>query len=156
MQRTTEDDLLKLIRILRKDARKSLTVLSKETGIPVSTVYEKLKQQAPMYVQKYTCLLDFHAMGYRTRAWFLLKVRKDSKQRFEEEVKGNEHINTLIRVSGQYDYVLEGVFTGMQEIEKFVDEMEKLHGLKSVLPLFTLEEITREGFFKEPVHHEQI
>jgi DNA-binding Lrp family transcriptional regulator len=50
---------LKIISHLRKNSRESLTTLSRKTNIPVSTLFDKVKNKTGYYIKKIHVLLIF-------------------------------------------------------------------------------------------------
>jgi DNA-binding Lrp family transcriptional regulator len=145
-----DKETIHVLSILRADARATLTHLKTETGIPVSTLHDRLSKTLPRLITKYTALLNYAEIGYRTRAWFLVKSRKDTRETFETGMKKQKCINTLVRTSGTHDYIIEGIFTELNELEKFLEILETQQGVKAVSHLFTLSDIAREEFTPQP------
>jgi len=63
-----------LLSHFRRNARESLTTISRETRVPVSTIFDKLKHYERQFIRKHTTLVDFSKLGYMTRANVMLKV----------------------------------------------------------------------------------
>ena len=78
---------IKLLTYFRNNARKPLTRISRETRIPVSTIFDKLKTYEKLFIKKYTTLIDFRKVGFDIHVVMLFKIGKTSKQQFQEFIK---------------------------------------------------------------------
>lgn len=136
-----------LFSALRKDSRMSLTNISKETRIPVSTVYEKLRNYAGNVIQKYTVLLDFRKLGYSIRITVVLKAMQ--RDRIMEFLQGNVHVNNAYRINNGYDVMCEGIFKDIHSAESFIQSLEE-YGVSKMEVFYILDDVKREGFFAEP------
>ena len=65
----------------RSNARKNLTKISKQTGIPVSTIFDKLKMYESSIIKKHTALLDFQKLGYDIRVDFIVKINHKDRDK---------------------------------------------------------------------------
>jgi DNA-binding Lrp family transcriptional regulator len=143
----TDKDLL-LLASFRSNARKTLTHVSKDLGLPISTVFEKLKRYERWFIKRYTALLDFQRLGYAMRAHVLIKTGRESREELKGFLMGHENVNTLCRVSNGYDFVLEGIFKNMQEFHEFNTQMERFE-MQESRELFILDDLKREEFLRE-------
>ena len=64
---------------MRKDARAQLTKISRETGIPVSTIFDRLKTFRRNYITKHVALLNFPNIGFNTITQLILRVKRDQR-----------------------------------------------------------------------------
>lgn len=66
---------LKLLSDLRRNSRETLTKISRETGIPISLIFDRLKRLEAIGIRnRYTCLLDMKKIGLHDRVIILVKV----------------------------------------------------------------------------------
>ncbi len=127
---------MKILANLRQDARQSLVSISKKTDIPVSTVYEKIKQQESLTIKKYTSLLDFPSLGFNIRAKIL--VKGDVKDYLME----HENVNSVFQLNDGFDFAADCIFKHMSEFKSFI---EGLDGVKKEV-FFVTDELKREEF----------
>ena len=57
---------------LRMNARETLTKISRKTKVPVSTVYQRIKNKEVNLILKHTSLIDFRKLGFMTKAQVLI------------------------------------------------------------------------------------
>ena len=82
-----KSDLL-FLAFLRQDARQTLTNISRKTKIPISTLYDKLRQHEKNLILKHTTLIDFTQLGFNCRANIMLSAAKDDKEKLRNYLKG--------------------------------------------------------------------
>ena len=129
---------------LRNNARLPLTTLSKQTNIPVSTIYGRLKEQEKSFITKHTSLLDFRKLGYDIRVNIVMKTTRDKRDQLREFLFKNRSVNTAFRVSNGYDFSAECIFKNMEELQKFLEKLDNLNVEENIF--YIMDEIKRESF----------
>ena len=84
---------LVIMSCFRENARETLTKISRRTAVPVSTVYERLKQYEQEFIKKHTSLVDFAKLGFNTRANVLVKINKEAKSGFMASLLKTPNVN---------------------------------------------------------------
>ena len=120
---------IELINALRRDSRTSLTQLGKATDIPMTTVFKIVQRLSKKgLIRKYTCLLDFAELGFPLKAAFLIKTNQ--KEILKEYLMNHDSLNTLLRLSGDYDFYAEHLFSDMASHTDFADGLMELDVVK--------------------------
>lgn len=135
---------------LRANSRESLTKMSKKTSIPVSTIFEKIKRYESGLIKKYTSIVDFGRLGYNTRATILLKVSKEHRDRIREFLLVNKSLNSVYRINNGYDFMLEGVFRDLKDVEGFIEKVEGKFSITGKYIYYIVDEIKKEDFMSHP------
>ena len=139
---------LSIIRFLRNDARISLADISRNTGIPISTVFDKLNKFENNIIDKHVSLLNFNELGYALKVNFIIKCKdRDKIKNFLVEQKS---VNNLYRINNGSDFFVEAVFKDMNEMEEFSEKLEEI-GVDKKDRFHVIEEIKRESFLPENV-----
>lgn len=133
---------------LRTNARNKLASISRNTGIPVSTLFDKLKNYEKDIIKRHTALLDFGKLGFDVRVQIILKTNTQSKEQVREFLMKNALINSFYRINNGYDYMVEAVFKNMNEYQNFIDRIEE-YGIKKKNEYFILQEFKRESFLAD-------
>lgn len=139
-----------LLRYLRQNARQRLTTISKKTRIPISTLYDKLKAFQNQFIQKHTTLVNFNALGYQCRAVSFLKVDIQERNLLKDALSKHESVNSLYQVNNGFDFMVEGVFRTVKELEDFLESLAHRFSIKSQQNYYIIEDIKREGFLADP------
>ena len=150
MELKTRKDIL-LMTYFRRNARENLTQISRWTSIPVSTIFDKLREFEKGLIQRHTTLVDFRKLGFDIRINILFKISKDSREEFREFLVGNENVNSIYRINSGFDYLVEGIFRDMSDLQRFTELLERFK-IEAKQELFILEDIKRESFLTEEMH----
>ena len=117
---------LKILGCLRKNARETLTRISKVTGIPISSTFDRLKRlEETGLIARHTSLLDMKKLGLSVRVFLLLKIDDSHKKEVERFLMGTPQVNNLARIVGNWNLVAEVLFQDMKELESFVEALGK-------------------------------
>ncbi|MFC1732290.1 Lrp/AsnC family transcriptional regulator [candidate division KSB1 bacterium] len=149
MNAMNKRDLL-IISHLRKDARKNLTSMSRETGIPVSTIFDRIRVNEGGIIKKHVAIVDFTKLGYTTRANLMLKIKKEQREELKIYLSKQENINSVYKINNNYDFLIEGIFTGIKELESFLEKTDDRFDIESKEIYYIVDEIKKEEFMAEP------
>ena len=134
---------MQIISVLRRNARERLVNIAKETNIPVSTVFDKLKANRKL-IKKYAALVDFPKLGYHIRVLTLLDTHHSSTLREFVHTHGN--VNSAFKIDGEYTFALDCIFKEFSDLESFLQELNHQVPLVKIKTSFVIEEIVREMF----------
>lgn len=146
---------LHIMKHLRMNAREKLTKMSRQTGIPVSTIYENLKSFETRVIKKHTCLIDFRELGYDLRVTLLVKAKGENKETIRSFLKGHHQVNSVYRINNGYDFLAEVLFKNMRGLQQFLDALDD-KGIKDRKEYYILDELSREAFLTNDTHLELI
>lgn len=144
-----KSDLL-FLTFLRQDSRQTLTRISKKTRIPISTLYDKLRQHEKNLILKHTTLIDFSQLGYNSRAKIMLSVVKEDRDKLRSFLKEHSCINSLFKINNGYDFLAEGIFENVKELEDFLEMLEEKFKLQDRKVFYIIEDVKRESFMARP------
>ena len=139
-----------LLSHLRKNARETLTKISKETKMPVSTIFDKIKKYDNEFIKKSTVLLNFSKLGYNTRVTMMLRVSKEQRESLKEFLVTENRVNSVYRINNNFDFLLEGIFISMQEFQEFVESLEEKFNIQEKQAFYILDDIKKEEFMSNP------
>ena len=117
---------LKILSHLRKNARETLTRVSRDTGIPVSSVFDRLKRmEAIGVINRHSSLVDPEKIGISVRVILHIKTNgNNQKGELEKWLAINPHVNNLAKINGEWSLMVEAWFRNIKDLEEF---MEKFH-----------------------------
>lgn len=137
---------IQILSHLRKNSNQPITDIARSTGIPVTTIYDRMRGYDQKLIKKYTVLLDFAKLGHHTKAKIAIKINKKEKEKIEEFVLACKNLNSFYRINYGYDYFIEAIFRNANEAHAFVDELEEKFEIKEKQIFFVMDEIERERF----------
>lgn len=139
----------KILACLRNNARERLTEISKRTGVPVSTIHDKLKSRYEGIITRMTAILDLRKLGYIARACIILKAKREDREALQAFLEGNPVVNNLFKINNGYDFIVEGVFKNLQDLEDFNEALEEKFRIEGRQVYYIIEDIRREVFLPE-------
>jgi len=140
-----EKDFL-LLNSLRKDARSSLTLLSRQTRIPVSTLFDRLKLLEKENIIKHTSLIDFRKIGYSTKIHYFFKVLPEERKLLKAYLEEFPAINNVYEITGDFHIMAEGIFKDILESEKFRSAIEEKFRNIEYKSHVVVKDLKKEGF----------
>jgi len=141
---------LKLLGHLRTNARETLTRISQETQIPVSSIFDRLKRLEKMNViKRYTSLLDLNKIGIHVRVLLLVKPYKSSRENLEDWLMEKRPVNWLIRINGEWKLAAECLFPNIKNLESFIEDFRKSFKGVGYTVYYILEDLKSESFLAD-------
>ena len=137
---------LQLLTYLRQNSREKLTTISKKTNIPISTLFDMLKELQGDLITKSTVLLDFSKLGYHTRANIFLKVNKENKEKLRNHLNLHPNINTIYKVNGGWNFLIETIHKNIKELDQFLENLDDKYMVEDKQIHYLIDEIKKEGF----------
>ncbi len=141
---------LVIITHLRKNGRETLTSISKKSGIPISTIYEKIKRSEGGIITKNTCLVDFAKLGFNTRAKVVIQANTSGKSELLSFLMKHQNVNSVYKINNGYDFMIDGVFRNMRELEDFLELLQEKFRIKKQETYFVIDDLKREAFLSDP------
>jgi len=149
MEKLDKKDVL-VLSSLRQNARETLTNISKNTSIPISTIFERMRQhEKSKLIKGHTAILDFEELGFNTRAAILVKAKKGTQNEIKSYLNVHRNVNSIFRINNGYDFIVEVVFKQIKDVELFIELLDDRFGARSHVH-FLIEDIKRESFMSNP------
>ena len=139
-----------LLSNFRQDARMSLTKMSKKTNVPISTIFDKLKMFEKDLIKKHTTLLDFSKLGYNTRVNVAIKCDRSDRDALKSFLVCNENVNSVYKINNGYDYMIEGIFVHIKDLDEFFQRLEDKFKIQDKQIYYVVDELKREEFMSNP------
>ncbi|MBI2139652.1 Lrp/AsnC family transcriptional regulator [Candidatus Woesearchaeota archaeon] len=140
---------LAIISHLRKNARESITYISRQIHVPVSTIFDRLRLREEDLIKRYTLLINFEKAGYPVRSNILIKVSALDKERLGSFLKQCCFVNSLYAVDNGFDFLLEGIFRDNAELQRFTQSLEQEFSIIRVMRHQVLQEYKEESFLTD-------
>ncbi len=134
---------------LRKDAKVSLKQLAKKFGVPLSTLYQRIKKLEELgIIKNYTVDLDWRKLGYGIKAYVLVYV--DTTRLKEMRKPQAEVLSELLRlpfvfdadmVTGESDLLLVVRAKDTDDLGRLITE--RIQGVQGIVNTKTLVRISQ-------------
>ena len=117
----------KILEQLNKNARMSLTEISKKTGIPKDSVLYRIRRMEKNEVFRYAVILNPLKLGLPIFNAVYLQLINFDKQKEEQliaHIKSNPYLVYSAKVVGKYDFIISIVAKNMLQFEQIFDEFK--------------------------------
>lgn len=147
---------IKVLTYLRRSGRMPLTTLAKKSGLPVSTLHERLRQKVREGVFKPALLLDFAKLGFTSVAFIKIAVDLSEKDALMGFLRISPNVNSLFRINNGWHALAEVVFEDMHQMEDFLERLEGKFHVRQKEVVYVLDEVNRECFLADEVQAQQL
>lgn len=132
------DDVdVKILRCLQKNGRLSINELSVIVGLSATPVARRVKQlEHSGVIAGYCALVDEEKLGFDVSVFVSVQLDKqvdDALATFEKEIQAMPEVVDCWLMTGNRDYLLKVVTSGLKGFEKFlVGRLTKIDGVASI------------------------
>jgi len=148
MKDIDENDF-KILRTLLRDASVNYETISREVGISVSTIHNRIKRMREEGVIIRTIPeVDARRLGFEICAMIDVRMKGGHLEELQEKFSEYGNVCSIYDVTGEYDATFVVKFRNTDELNRFVKE---LAGQKHVLRTSTklVLNVIKEGFLPE-------
>ncbi|MCL4343103.1 MAG: Lrp/AsnC family transcriptional regulator [Candidatus Thermoplasmatota archaeon] len=123
-----------LIDYLRRDGRGKIGDISKSTGIPRATVFERISKLTGLgIIKNFTVSLDYEKLGLPVMAYVMLSYDSESgvnQNILCESLAQMDNIIGVSILSGEWDIIVLTVQKSIRDLSTFV--LDKLRNMKGI------------------------
>lgn len=109
----------KILNILQRDARISITDLAREVGLSATPVSERVKRlEREHVILGYHAKLDPEALGMRILVFVELRLAQKSSEIFDSVKRELAHVPEVLEchlVAGEFDYLIKARISDMRD-----------------------------------------
>ena len=117
---------IKILKIINDDVRISYRQISRDLGISVGTVHNRIdKMLKSGVIEKFAPVLNHKKLGYALTSIIGVNVKGQELEAWEAEISNNKNVVGLYDVTGQYDAIVIAKFKDTDELDKFLKELLK-------------------------------
>ena len=116
---------LKILSSLRANGRETLTKISRDTGIPISRVFDRLKRMEEVIIRRYSCSVDWERLGLNRRVLLLIQLPERLREQALARLANSHHINNLWRLDDKCGLAAEAMFMDLRQKERFIQALKK-------------------------------
>lgn len=154
-----------LLKALQADGRIKNAELARQVNLSPPAVHARIKRlEQEGYIQRYAALLDREKLGYNLLCFIHVALQMHSREevyRFQEMMQALPEVQECYHLTGEFDYLLKGIFRNRQELEHFLlDRIGLMPGIGRVHTSLVFSEVKsstvvpldREEEDKDAVH----
>ncbi len=133
----------RILNVLKENSNLSTSKISKKTGIPITTVFNRIKKmEQEGIIKKYTVDLDHKKLGKDIVAFIFvnieyksLKEKKILDKEFLQKIAQDSRVEEAKKITGRYDIIIKVIAEDMHELNEFIT---KIQGDPSIIKTETM------------------
>ena len=135
---------LKIIEILKSNAREPIKIIAKKTAIRPSTVHQRIQKLIKNnIIEKFTIKLNNKAIGESFIAFMLIKGT--TSEYINNKFLNSKNVKEVFGVTGEYDVLVKLKFRDVEEFNGFIINFRKeMKGIQSTLTMVATANIKEE------------
>ena len=135
---------LKIIEILKSNAREPIKIIAKKTAIRPSTVHQRIQKLIKNnIIEKFTIKLNNKAIGESFIAFMLIKGT--TSEYINNKFLNSKNVKEVFGVTGEYDVLVKLKFKDVEEFNAFIINFRKeMKGIQSTLTMVATANIKEE------------
>ena len=138
ISQTVDETDLRILAMLRENARVSLKNIAEKTFLSstaVSARIEKLEEKG--YIKGYHAHLDPQSFGLNIKAFINLELEPIRKQEFYPYIRSCKNVAECNCVTGDYSMLLKVFFASTDELDSFINEIQHFGRTKTQIVFST-------------------
>jgi len=143
-----DEEDLKILRELQKDGRAGYSDISRETGIPTSTVHDKIKKMVKNgVIERFTVRLDRRAMGVNITSVIGVGTTTKFYRQVAEELVSVYEVSEVYGTTAEFDLMVKVQAESRDDLNRIVTHIRSMEGIDDIFITSVL-----EVFKEEPVY----
>lgn len=127
-----------ILGFLRENAKLTTSKISKKTGIPITTVHNRIKKMvAEGIIKKYTVEIDYDKIGKHIPAFILINVDpKELKEKnlsydvVAQKLKIMPEVEDAYAITGAFDIYAKIRIESVEKLNEFLVKLRKIIGIE--------------------------
>ena len=137
---TLDSTDLKIIDILKKNARTPVLKMSGILGISDVAIKKRIKKMEDLgVIRGYTIKIDYPRLGYKGLAIVGLDVESSTLLEVARKLAERDNVKYVAISTGDHMIIATIIAKDNEELAAFIDELRKMKGVTKVCPAIVLE-----------------
>lgn len=135
-----DENDLKIIEILSKDARISLREIKKKVDLSPSSIRNRMERLVNLgVIKRYTLDVDYRKLGYDIQVLTLITSKPSESDTLCQTLSKYEEISEVHRTSGPINFICMIRVKDINALNEFITgKLEKLTGIERIETMFIL------------------
>ena len=136
----------KILTILKLNSRSSINTISNESGIPSTTVHNRIKKlEDKEIIRGYTINVNDDLINGPIIAYILIKASDIDQNKIMENLIEHEEVEEVAIVTGENDLIVRTRIKSMDDLNKFIlNNLRKIPGIASSVSMLSLKYYRRD------------
>lgn len=133
----------KILKELTDNSRISISDISKKTGIPSSTVSNRIKKlEENRIIEGYTTILNPQRIGITVTAIIIIQTETEKHENVEEQLPKIAELTQVYSISGEYDILIKVQAHNLEELNEIINtKIRSIDGIEELRELIVMERL---------------
>lgn len=140
-----QDKDLKIIEALQSNARLGVKQIARKTGIPITTVFNRVKRlEGTGIIKGYEVLIDNKKLGLELEAFILINLAYTSKFHQDDfcmELKSLPEVNDCYVISGATNILIKVSIKDIDALNEFIIQNLRKRGVENITTYIIIKEL---------------
>ncbi len=141
---------IKILDLLKRNSKLTTSQISKKTGIPITTVHNRIKKmEKEGIIKHYTLDLDYNKLNLPLQAHVLVTAfnttpngKKVDQEIIAKQIKKHEHIERVQIITGGYDLLVTIRASSMKELNELITKfIRQVDGVDKTTTMMVMDEV---------------
>ena len=136
----------KILSLLKRDAKLTTSAIAKKTGIPTTTVHNRIKRmEKEGIIRGYTATLDYTKLGKGIHALIFINVEhKTDQEQLARKLLVIDQVENARIITGGFDMEIELRAASIDELNLLITKtLHKVPGIEKTQTMIVLNEMDR-------------
>jgi len=139
MSRLDESDF-KILKELQRDGRISFAEISRRTGIPDSTIYDRItKLKSKGVIRGFAVILDDKKLGINITALVGVETKSENYNRVAKKLSQIDEVIEVYGVTGEFDLMVKIKAVSMEDLSRILNVIRSMNGVDDIFVMTVLE-----------------
>jgi len=136
----------KILNVLSENARTSISSISKKTGIPNSTISNRIhKLEENNIIEQYTTIFNPEKIGVNVTAIIIIQTQTEKHENVEIELPKIGQVSQVYSISGEYDILIKVWAKDLEELNEIINsKIRTIDGIEELRELIVMERLKDE------------
>lgn len=136
----------KILNVLSENARTSISSISKKTGIPNSTISNRIhKLEENNIIEQYTTIFNPEKIGVNVTAIIIIQTQTEKHENVEIELPKIGQVSQVYSISGEYDILIKVWTKDLEELNEIINsKIRTIDGIEELRELIVMERLKDE------------
>lgn len=136
----------KILNVLSENSRTSISSISKKTGIPNSTISNRIhKLEQNNVIEQYATILNPEKIGINITAMIIIQTQTEKHEHVEIELPKIEQVSQVYSISGEYDILIKLWAKNLEELNDIINsQIRTIDGIEELRELIVMERLKDE------------
>ncbi|OED30772.1 Lrp/AsnC family transcriptional regulator [Methanosphaera sp. WGK6] len=136
----------KILNELVENSRMPVSKLSLKTGIPDSTISNRIKKlEKNNVIEQYTTIVNPEAVGIKVTAMIIIQTETEKHENVEKELPKLKKVSEVYSISGEYDILIKVWSHTLEELNEIINaEIRTIDGIEELRELIVMERLKEE------------